>query len=197
MKGPSNVTGIQKGPNTTIDFRLRLALECQAMSKDWIGKMFGEQESQESRAAKKLEEELLKQKRITELAPIIWGEIESILKETIAAFNQKSSLLINIDPYSQPYTLEANTANYQYGWIVKFDIASGTISYGNPLTEFTHGNLMVKIDDESHYTFHDPRNPKEPVSLEDIDEVLLKGFVRLVLKESSKSERTSSSPADV
>lgn len=197
MKGPWNVAGIPNSPNTTIDFLLRLALECQAMSKDWIGKMFGERESEESRAAKRLEEELLKQKRITELGPIIWGEIESILKETIAAFNQKSSLLINIDPYSQPYTLEANTANYQHGWIVKFDISSGTISYGNPLTEFTHGNLVVKIDDESHYTFHDSRNPKESVSLEDIDEVLLKGFVKLILKESSKSEGTSSSPADV
>jgi hypothetical protein len=159
--------------------------------------MFGERESQESLAAKKLEEELLKQKRITELAPAIWAEIESILKETIAAFNQKSSLIINIDPYSQPYTLEANTANYQYGWIVKFDISSGTISYGNPLTEFTHGNLTVKIDEESHYTFHDPRNPKESVSLEDIDEVLLRGFVKLILKESSKSEGTSDSLADV
>jgi len=159
--------------------------------------MFGEQESQESLAAKRLEEELSKQKKITELAPTIWGEIESVLKETIAAFNQKSSLTINIEPYSQPYTFEANTANYQYGWIVKFDISSGTISYGNPLTEFTHGNLLVKVDEESHYTFHDPRSPKEPVSIEDIDEVLLRGFVKLILKESSKSQRASDSLADV
>jgi len=158
--------------------------------------MFGERESQETRAAKRLEEELLKQKRIAEQAPTIWSEIESGLKETIAVFNQKSSLPINIEPYSQPYTLEANTANYQYGWIVKFDVSSGTISYGNPLTEFTHGNLMVNIDEESHYTFHDPRNPRESVSLEDIDEVLLKGFMKLILKESTKSERTSDSLAD-
>jgi hypothetical protein len=167
------------------------------MSKDWIGKMFGEQESQESLAAKRLEEELLKQKKIAELAPTIWGEIESLLKETIAAFNQKSSLPINIDPYSPPYTFEANTANYQYGWIVKFDISSGTISYGNPLTEFTHGNLLVTVDEESHYTFYDSRNPKEPISIEDIDEVLLRGFVKLILKEGSKSQRASDSLADV
>lgn len=157
--------------------------------------MFGERETQESLAAKRLEEEQLKQKKITELAPTIWSEIESVLKEAIAAFNQKSSIPINIDPYSQPYTLEANTANYQYGWIVKFDISTGTISYGNPLTEFLHSSLLVKIDEESHYTFYDPRNPKESISLEEIDEVVLRGFMKLILKESLKSEPASDSLA--
>jgi hypothetical protein len=167
------------------------------MSKDWISKMFGERETQESLAAKRLEQEQFKQKKIAELAPSIWSEVESVLKEAIAAFNQISSIPINIDPYSQPYTLELNAASYQYGWIVKFDASTGTISYGNPLTEFIHSSLLVKLDEESHYTFCDSRNPKEVVLPADIDEVVLRGYVKLILKESSKLERESDSLPEV
>ena len=155
--------------------------------------MFGERETQESEAARRLEEEQRKQKRVTELAPQIWSEVESILKDAIAAFNQQSSIPINVDPYSQPYTLEFNAASYQYGWIVKFDISTGTISYGNPLTEFIHSSLVIKLDDESQYSFYDRRNPRETISLSSIDEVVLRGFVKLLLKEAAKSERADDS----
>jgi hypothetical protein len=160
------------------------------MSKDWIGKMFGERETQESLAAKRLEEEQLKQKKIAELSPIIWREIERVLKEAVAAFNGRSSIPINIDPYSPEYTFEVNAANYQYGWIVKLEVTTGTLSYGNPLTEFIHANLLVQIDEESHYTFYDPRNPKETITLEEIDEVLLRGFVKLILRDPGYSVKS-------
>jgi len=153
------------------------------MSKDWIGRMFGEHESEKSLAAKRLEDENLKLKRIVELAPTIWRQIEKVLKEAIASFNERSSIPINLDPYSKDYTLEVNAANYQYGWIVKFDVSTGTLSFGNPLTEFIHANLYINLDDESHYSFYDRRNSKENISVENIDEVLLKGFVRLILKD--------------
>jgi hypothetical protein len=161
--------------------------------------MIGERESQDSLAAKRLEQEQLKQKKIAELAPSIWSEVESVLKEAVAAFNQISSIPINIDAYSQPYTLELNAASYQYGWIVKFDPSTGTISFGNPLTEFIHSSLLVKLDldGESHYTFYDSRNPREIVSPADIDEVVLRGFVKLILKESSKLERASDSLPEI
>jgi hypothetical protein len=157
------------------------------MSKEWIGKMFGERESQKSMAARRVEEEQLKQKRIAELAPTIWRQIETVLKESIAAFNERSSITINIDPYAKDYTFELNAANYQYGWIVKFEVATGNLSYGNPLTEFIHGNLLIRLDDESHYTFYDPRNTRDTVSIGDIDEVLLRGFVKLILKDPGYS----------
>ena len=157
------------------------------MSKDWIGRMFGERETEKSLAAKRLEEQTLIQKRIAELAPTIWRQIERVLKESIAAFNERSSIPINIDPYSKEYTIEVNAANYQYGWIVKFDVSTGTLSFGNPLTEFIHANLHISLDDESHYSFHDRRNSKEKISIENIDEVLLKGFVRLILKDPGYS----------
>jgi hypothetical protein len=157
------------------------------MSKDWIGQMFGEHETEKSLAAKRLEGEKLKQKRIAELAPTIWRQIETVLREAIASFNEISSIPINLDPYSKDYTLEVNAANYQYGWIVKFDVSTGTLSFGNPLTEFIHANLHISLDDESHYSFYDRRNSKENISIENIDEVLLKGFVRLILKDPSYS----------
>ena len=159
------------------------------MSKDWIGKMFGERDSQKSLAAKRVEEEQLKQRKIAELAPTIWHDIETSLKQAVVDFNERSSIPINIDPYSRDYTFEANAANYQYGWIVKFEVSTGTISYGNPLTEFIHGTLQIRLDDESHYTFYDPRNAKETISKQDIDEVLLRNFVRLILKDPTYSER--------
>jgi hypothetical protein len=157
------------------------------MSKDWIGQMFGEHETEKSLAAKRLEDEKLKQKRIVELAPTIWRQIETVLREAIANFNEISSIPINLDPYSKDYTLEVNAANYQYGWIVKFDVSTGTLSFGNPLTEFIHANLYISLDDESHYSFYDRRNSKENISIENIDEVLLKGFVKLILKDPSYS----------
>jgi len=157
------------------------------MSRDWIGRMFGERETEKSLAAKRLEGETLIQKRIAELAPTIWRQIERVLKESIAAFNERSSIPINIDPYSKEYTIEVNAANYQYGWIVKFDVSTGTLSFGNPLTEFIHANLHISLDDESRYSFHDRRNSKEKISIENIDEVLLKGFVRLILKDPGYS----------
>jgi len=156
--------------------------------------MFGERDTEDSLAARRLEEEQLKQKQIAELASNIWNEVEAILKEAIAAFNQQSRIPINADPYSQPYTLELNAASYQYGWIVKFDAATGTITYGNPLTEFLHNSLLVKLDEESRYTFYDPRNLREKVSLADIDEVVLRGFVKLILKESAKLEQAENPP---
>jgi len=149
--------------------------------------MFGEHETEKSLAAKRLEGEKLKQKRIAELAPTIWRQIETVLREAIASFNEISSIPINLDPYSKDYTLEVNAANYQYGWIVKFDVSTGTLSFGNPLTEFIHANLHISLDDESHYSFYDRRNSKENISIENIDEVLLKGFVRLILKDPSYS----------
>ena len=173
--------------SSAIDFRLWLVLECVPMSKDWIGQMFGEREAEKSFAAKRLEEEALTQKRIAELAPKIWREIEAVLNESIEAFNERSSIPISIDPYSKDYTLEVNAANYQYGWIVKFDVSTGTLSFGNPLTEFIHANLQIRLDEESHYSFYDRRNSKENISIENIDEVLLKGFVRLILKDPSYS----------
>jgi hypothetical protein len=130
---------------------------------------------------------LFRQKRIVELAPSIWGQIETVLKNAVAAFNERSSIPINIDPYAKDYTFELNAANYQYGWIVKFDVETGTLSYGNPLTEFIHGNLLIRLNDESHYTFYDPRNTRDAVSVDDIDEVLLRGFVKLILKDPSYS----------
>lgn len=151
--------------------------------------MFGERDAQKSLAAKRLEEDQLKQKKISELAPTIWHDIETSLKQAVADFNERSSIPITIDPYSKEYTFEVNAANYQYGWIVKFEVSTGTISYGNPLTEFMHGNLLVRLDEESHYTFYDPRNAKEIFTNQDIDEVLLRGFVRLILKDPSYSER--------
>lgn len=174
-------------PLTTIDFRLTLALECEPMSKDWIGKMFGERETEKSMADKRLEEQKLHQKRITQLAPAIWRQIETVLKAAIAAFNERSSIAIDIDPYSKEYTFELNAANYQYGWIVKFDVPTGTVSFGNPLTEFTHGNLLLRVDDELHYSFYDRRNLKETISIEDIDEVVLRGYVRLIMKDPAYS----------
>jgi len=149
--------------------------------------MFGEHETEKSLAAKRLEDEKLKQKRIVELAPTIWRQIETVLREAIANFNEISSIPINLDPYSKDYTLEVNAANYQYGWIVKFDVSTGTLSFGNPLTEFIHANLYISLDDESHYSFYDRRNSKENISIENIDEVLLKGFVKLILKDPSYS----------
>ena len=172
-----------------IDFRLCLVLECEPMSKDWIGKMFGERETEKSLAAKMVEDEKLKQKRIAELAPTIWRQIEAVLKEAVASFNERSSIPINLDPYSKDYTFEVNAANYQYGWIVKFDVSTGTLSFGNPLTEFIHANLQIKLDDESHYSFLDRRNSKEKISIANIDEVLLKGFVRLILRDPGYSEK--------
>lgn len=160
-----------------------LALECKPMSEDWISEMFVDRDSQEELAARRVEQEQFRQKKIAELAPAIWSEIESVLKGAIAAFNRKSPIPINIDPYSREYTLEVNAANYRYGFIVKFEVSTGTISYGNPLTEFTHSNLLINIDEESHYTLQDSRNPKEPILLKDIDEVVLKGFMKLILKE--------------
>jgi hypothetical protein len=157
------------------------------MSKDWIGRMFGERETEKSLASKRVEDEKHKQQRIAELAPAIWLQIETVLKEAIASFNEISSIPINLDPYSKDYTFEVNAANYQYGWIVKFDVSTGTLSYGNPLTEFIHANLHIKLDDESHYSFYDRRNSKENISIENIDEVLLKGFVRLILKDPGYS----------
>ena len=157
------------------------------MSKDWIGQMFGEHETEKSLAAKRVEEETLIQRRIAELAPTIWRQIETVLRDAIASFNEISSIPINLDPYSKDYTLEVNAANYQYGWIVKFDVSTGILSYGNPLTEFIHANLHIKLDDESHYSFYDRRNSKENISIENIDEVLLKGFVRLILKDPGYS----------
>jgi len=154
--------------------------------------MFGERESQKSMAARRLEEEQLKQKRVAALAPTIWRHIETVLRESIAAFNERSSIPVNIDPYAKDYTFELNAANYQYGWIVKFDVSTGILSFGNPLTEFIHGSLEVALDDESHYSFYDRRNAKESISIENIDEVLLRGFVKLILKDpaySSKSEQ--------
>jgi len=152
--------------------------------------MFGERESQKSLAAKRSEEEHRRQKKIAELAPAIWGQIETVLKAAIEAFNERSSIPINIDPYSKDYTLEFNAANYQYGWIVKFELETGTLSYGNPLTEFIHGNLLVRLEDESHYSFYDPRNLKESISIEDIDEVLLRGFVKLILRDPGYNVRS-------
>jgi len=149
--------------------------------------MFGERETEKSLAAKRLEEENLKQKRIAELAPMIWDQIETVLKEAIANFNERSSIPISLDPYSKEYTLEVNAANYQYGWIVKFDVSTGTLSFGNPLTEFIHANLHIKLEDETHYSFYDRRNSKENISIENIDEVLLKGFVRLILRDPGYS----------
>ena len=172
-----------------IDFRLWLVLECEPMSKDWIGRMFGERETEKSFAAKRLEDEKLKQKRIAELAPTIWRQIETVLKEAIASFNERSSIPINIDPYSKDYTFEVNAANYQYGWIVKFDVETGTLSYGNPLTEFIHANLNLRLDDESHYSFYDRRNSKDNISIDNIDEVLLKGFVKLILRDPTYTEK--------
>jgi hypothetical protein len=157
------------------------------MSRDWIGRMFGERETEKSLAAKRVEEETLIQRRIAELAPTIWRQIETVLKESIAAFNERSSIPINIDPYSKEYTIEVNAANYQYGWIVKFDVSTGNLSYGNPLTEFIHGNLQIRLDEGSHYSFYDRRNAKENISVETVDEVLLKGFVKLILKDPSYS----------
>jgi len=157
------------------------------MSKDWIGRMFGERESEKNEAVKRVEDEKLKQRRIAKLAPAIWRQIETALQEAIASFNEGSAIPINIDPYSKDYTLEVNASNYQYGWIVKFDVSTGTLSYGNPLTEFIHSNLYIRLDDESHYSFYDRRNSKENISIENIDEVLLKGFVRLVLKDPGYS----------
>jgi len=156
--------------------------------------MFGEKETAESLAARRLEAEQLKQRQITELASAIWTEVEAILRESVAAFNQQSRIPINVDPYSQPYTLELNAASYQYGWIVKFDVTNGTITYGNPLTEFLHNSLLIKMDDESHYTFYDPRNPREKLLPAEIDEVVLRGFVKLILKESAKLERAENPP---
>jgi len=153
------------------------------MSKDWIGKMFGERETEKSAVAKRLEDEKLRQKRIAELAPTIWRQIETVLREAIASFNERSSIPINLDPYSKDYTFEVNAANYQYGWIVKFDVETGTLAYGNPLTEFIHANLHLSLDGESHYSFCDRRNSKENISIENIDEVLLKGFVKLILRD--------------
>jgi len=170
-----------------IDLRLWLALECDPMSKEWIGRMFGERANQKTMAAKRLEEEQLKQRKIAELAPVIWDQIETVLKAAIAAFNEVSSIPINIDPYAKEYTFEVNAANYQYGWIVKFDVATGTLSFGNPLTEFIHANLEIRLDEGSHYTFYDRRNSKEHILIKDIDEVLLKGFVKLILKDPSYS----------
>jgi hypothetical protein len=149
--------------------------------------MFGERETEKSLAAKRVEEEALKQKRIAELAPTIWRQIETVLKEAIAAFNERSSIPINVDPYAKEYTFELNAANYQYGWIVKFDVSTGTLSYGNPLTEFIHGNLQIKLEEGSHYSFYDRRNAKENISIETIDEVLLRGFLRLILKDPGYS----------
>ncbi len=157
------------------------------MSKDWIGRMFGERETEKSLAAQRIEDEKHKQKRIAELAPTIWLQIEKVLKEAIASFNERSSIPINLDPYSKDYTLEVNAANYQYGWIVKFEVETGTLSFGNPLTEFIHANLHIKLEDDSHYSFYDRRNSKENISIENIDEVLLKGFVRLILKDPGYS----------
>ncbi|SPE26386.1 hypothetical protein SBA2_30051 [Acidobacteriia bacterium SbA2] len=173
--------------SSAIDFRLWLVLECEPMSKDWIGRMFGERETEKSLAAQRIEDEKHKQKRIAELAPTIWLQIEKVLKEAIASFNERSSIPINLDPYSKDYTLEVNAANYQYGWIVKFEVETGTLSFGNPLTEFIHANLHIKLEDDSHYSFYDRRNSKENISIENIDEVLLKGFVRLILKDPGYS----------
>ncbi len=175
---------------TVIDFRLWLALECEPMSKDWIGRMFGERETEKSLAAQRVEEETLIQKRIAELAPTIWRQIETVLKESIAAFNERSSIPINIDPYSKEYTIEVNAQNYQYGWIVKLNVSTGNLSFGNPLTEFIHGNLQIRLDEGSHYSFYDRRNAKENISVDTIDEVLLKGFVKLILKDPSYSVKS-------
>jgi len=151
--------------------------------------MFGERQSQKSMAARRIEQEQLKQKKIAQLAPVIWGQIETVLNQAVAAFNERSSIPINIDPYAKEYTFELNAANYQYGWIVKFDVATGTLAFGNPLTEFIHGNLLIRLDEESRYTFYDPRNTRDSISIEEIDEVLLRGFVKLILKDPGYSEK--------
>ena len=144
---------------------------------------------EKSLVAKRLENEKLEKKRIAELAPAIWREIKTVLKEAIASFNYRSSIPINIDPCSTDYTFEVNAANYQYGWIVKLDVETGTLSFGNPLTEFIHANLQIRLDDESHYSFYDRRNSRENISVENIDEVLLRGFVKLILRDPGYSEK--------
>ncbi len=154
------------------------------MSKPWIDKMFAEYDDRELQVRQKREKEQLRQEKIDRLAPTIWREIDRVLSGSINAFNQRSPIRINMRAHAEPYTLELQAANAKIGFIVSYDTVTGVLSYGNPFDPESAGSgtLLVKIDPESHYTIHDPKQSESAISIEDVDELILGDFMKSLIK---------------
>lgn len=152
----------------------------QQMSKDWMDALFDQKEAEEQQATDKRKQELVRARKLVELARPIWADIETRLKDRINAFNLKvrPDSQVRVLPHSGEFSLQLQHRRAKNLFVISFTPDVGVLSYGMRLRsgERMQGWLSVKIDEHSHYTVEKAATG-EKVEIEEIDEVILKDYL--------------------
>lgn len=149
-------------------------------SGSWVGDLLAERQREAEVRRLEAEREVLRHKKFLDLAPMIWSEIESRIRACLEVFNRqvvagnnrlaiKSSGSCSIIIGSEARPLQALAV------FLSFD--SGVLRYGYAASPQSQQALIVRIDQESHWTLEDPRT-RTDVPIDYVERLILSDYLK-------------------